>query len=324
MFDKKDQGRWWDFGWQLIEGCTKISPACKNCWSLEKEKRFGIPKEVVFHPERLDRPLKRKKSTSYAIWNDLFHEDVSFKQIDDVIGIISQCPQHIFIILTKRPKRALEFFKWMGNQIKKLGFDSIPSQSNNPFDYYSALENVWIGVTAENQKTANERIPILLDIPAAKRFVSIEPMLGSVDLTQIYLQPKKECVTHNVLSGIPYDWDYEQEFPENRIDSLDWVIVGGESGHNTRPMHPDWARSIRDQCKEANTPFFFKQWGEWIKVGECGNNEHSKYYNAKNCTRLNIDGGMGYHGEKAYYMKKVGTKNSGSKLDGQHHKEFPI
>ncbi len=279
MFDKKEQGRWWDFGWQLIEGCTKISPACKNCWSLEKEKRFGIPKEVIFHPERLDRPLKRKKPTSYAIWNDLFHEDVSFHQINEVINIIQACPQHIFILLTKRPERMRDFFEWY---------------HEGPY----RLPNIWIGVSAENQKTANERIPILLDIPAAKRFISIEPMLGEIDLTQVYLQPKRDCVTHNVLSGIPYDWDYEEEVPENRIDSLDWVIVGGESGHNARPMHPDWVRSIRDQCQEANVPFFFKSWGEYT---------HSIVDMYGNCN---------------YY--KVGKSKSGSELDGNHYKEFPI
>lgn len=351
MFDKKDQGRWWDFGWQLIEGCTKVSPACANCWSLEKEKRFGIPKEVIFHPERLDRPLKRKKPTSYAIWNDLFHEDISFKQIDDVIGIISRTPQHIFILLTKRPKRALEFFKWFGNQIAELGFDSIPTQSENPFDYYSPLENVWMGVTSENQEQADNRIPILLQIPAAKRFVSIEPMLGEIDLTKYLLKNRHGC------PDLDSQWPDSNGNPRGPVKCvmypkckcgkedqlLNWVICGGESGHNARPMHPDWVRSIRDQCKEANVPFFFKQWGEWYTkwIDQRNNNPIFKMYGSylQFTQKIWVNKGdccidsvgkickCGGDFQNANYpvaiMSKVGKSKSGSELDGRHYKEFP-
>ena len=118
-------------------------------------------------------------------------------------------PQHLFLILTKRPEKMLDIFK--------------PT---------SGLPNMWIGVSVENQKQADARIPILLQIPAAKCFVSIEPMLGPIRL---------------------------QHYGTGT--SIDWVICGGESGPGARPMHPDWPRSIRDQCQSAGVPFFFKQWG---------------------------------------------------------------
>lgn len=165
MFDKKDTGKYWDFGWQLIEGCTKYSPGCANCWSLAKEKRFRKEIGIVFHEERLNRPMLRKKPASYAIWNDLFHEEISFDQALEVLFIAEKCPQHIFMILTKRPERMREFFtEW----------------APNPF--FEPLPNVWLGVTSENQEQADKRIPTLLQIPAAIWFVSVEPMLCDITL----------------------------------------------------------------------------------------------------------------------------------------------
>lgn len=491
MFDKKDQGRWWDFGWQLIEGCTKISPACKNCWSLEKEKRFGIPKEVIFHPERLDRPLKRKKPASYAIWNDLFHEDVSDGNITSTLEVIQKCPQHIFILLTKRPERALKYFTRLSNVMK----NGVCNINFLPFN------NIWLGVTAENQETANKRIPILLEIPAVKRFVSIEPCLSSINLyrwlnysnldenknhheTQRDIIYEPDCnggfqdkrrgddleneandgrgqnrntinankpktsnesgkiditktsegdVHHEqkkvfnlcAQSGmdvskstgnsrwvrdksqrweskkqqarqsgggneerehytrskntegdgekrterrkeqlcevdgnehINYKEDLGQEtnvaninsetlqgipgnnkcnlFKKNMEAHLNWVICGGESGHNARPMHPDWVRSIRDQCKDGNAPFFFKQWGEWLMTG--GNQSFSFLPSEKTkrgtiLTTSELEpkrDKIGYVGmlrcDVGTWFKKVGKSKSGSEIDGQHHKEFPI
>ena len=229
MFDRINEGRWWDFGWQLVEGCTKLSPACENCWSLTKEKRFRKETGVIFHEERLERPLKIKKPTSFAIWNDLFHESVSFENIDRVIGVISDTPQHIYMVLTKRPERALEFFKWFGNEIKRIGFDSIPSQSSNPLDYYSPLSNLWIGITVEDQKRAYERIPILLDIPAKIKFLSCEPLLDSITIGFLDM-----C-------------------------ELNWVICGAETGNKARYMNPEWAKYLKDQCQTANIPFFMKK-----------------------------------------------------------------
>ncbi len=135
------------------------------------------------------------------------------------------------------------------------------------------LPNLWLGVTVENQEQADKRIPLLLQTPAAVRFVSVEPMLGSVDLTELnMLKEAAPLLRYNALAGVAH-FNFgdggDAEFQENTAGEslsrgkLDWVICGGETGSNARPTHPDWVRSLRDQCKAADTPFFFKSWGEW-------------------------------------------------------------
>lgn len=245
MFDKIENGRWWDFGWQLIEGCTKCSTGCENCWSLAKEHRLNIPKEVTFKSDRLQRPLKRKKPTSYAIWNDLFHESVSFECINAVFSVMSDCDHHTYMLLTKRPQKALDFYSWKWEQIKLLSGDRdyIPWKPKN---------NVWIGVSVENQKAADERIPLLLQIPAAKRFVSCEPLLENIKIDEYF-----KCT----LCG---SYTYA-ECPGRRGSSckhnnyIDWVIAGAETGIKKRPCKEEWIEYLYKQCKETNTKFFDKQ-----------------------------------------------------------------
>ena len=236
MFDRINEGRWWDFGWQLVEGCTKVSPGCNNCWSMAKEKRFRKETGVAVHSERLGRPLKRKKPASYAIWNDLFHPDVPFDFIDQVFAVIALCPQHIFQILTKRPERMYEYFT-----------DQIP------------LINCMLGITAENQEMADLRIPQLLRTPAAVRFISVEPMLGKIDMEK-YLTYGLQC---NIPSSVKNS--------ERREVGLHLIICGGESGPGSRPMQLEWAQDLRDQCKQAGVPFFLKQMaigGKLVKMPE--------------------------------------------------------
>ncbi len=236
MFDRIDEGRWWQFGWQLVEGCTKVSPGCKNCWSLAKEKRFRKETGVVFHEERLERPLKRKKPTSYSIWNDLFHEGISYGDIEKAIKVIEQCPQHTFQILTKRPHIMLEYFNSLGKRFE-----------------LSCCQNVWLGVTAENQEQADKRIPILLQIPAAVRFVSVEPMLEFVDLKL------DGCLYENYGIGDCYGACNECDTP---TAELDWVICGCESlpgGKAGRPMDLEWTDVLMHQCTNVGTAFFMKQ-----------------------------------------------------------------
>ena len=298
MFDRINEGRWWDFGFQLVEGCTPVSEACANCWSLAKEKRFRKETGVVFHEERLVKPTQRKKPASYAIWNDLFHESVPFESIWKVFDVMFLRYHHIFLILTKRPERALEFFNrvksvtrqeydWNHGMMMELDGDSDPICQPEQWP----LKNVWIGTTAENQPQADKRIPILLQIPAAKRFVSIEPMLGPMDIS-IYLNDGSTCLEEPQLA-------------------LDWIIVGGESGPNARPMHPDWASSIWDQCKEANVPFFFKQWGEW----------HPNWYKMPN-PELNYNQ-RHILMENGIAMCRVGKKKAGRLLDGKEYNQIP-
>ena len=326
--------------WNPIIGCIKVSAGCKNCYAEKmagrlanissstgqntwyrhvvkiddvwKKRQEGEQLKFLqkwngqthFVESALDKPLHWKKPRMIFVcsMSDLFHETTPYSQITQVINTIQACPQHIFILLTKRPEVMRDYF------------------SKNPPLPFGILPNIWLGVTAENQETANERIPILLDIPAAKRFVSIEPMLSDVKLIQSYVDYLNGWNTEIYRNS-----KGENEPMQCHTEKLDWVICGGESGHNARPMHPDWVRSIKYQCKDANTPFFFKQWGEWEKVGICGYPvDDKKYYDHPKSIRINIEGGMGFHGESAIYMMKKGRSKTGSELDGNHYKEFPV
>jgi len=235
---------WTNDTWNPITGCTKISEGCANCYAEKMAKRlrgrFGYPAEnpfkITYHWDKLNQPLKWRQARRIFVCSmgDLFHKDVCFEAVIEVLLIIKKCPQHTFIILTKRPKRMYDFFN-------KYTLNPFNLKNNNP------LKNLWLGVSIENQKTADQRIPVLLQIPAAVRFVSVEPMLSPVDLRSDEL---KWCDR----TESAHECDYA-------IDHLNWVICGGESGPNARPMRPDWARSLRDQCLAAGVPFFFKQWG---------------------------------------------------------------
>jgi protein gp37 len=208
--------------------------------------------KTTFSESALQIPLKRKKATMYFVCSmgDLFHKSVPFEWIDKVFNVmVCKAPQHTYQVLTKRPERMAEYMLRAKRDWELMWKGLYPDW---PF------KNVWLGTTAENQEMADKRIPHLLKCPAAKRFVSCEPMLGPVDLTKIVLKKSdatergKPDVTFNPLIGW-YDGVLDGR------TKLDWVICGGESGPGARPMHPDWARSLRDQCKAAGVPFFMKQ-----------------------------------------------------------------
>jgi protein gp37 len=217
---------WCDRVWNPVTGCDKVSEGCRNCYAERIASRFwGERKfdQVQCHPDRLSEPGKWKKPQRIFVnsMSDLFHPDVLGAFMADVWDEMVSHPRHTFMVLTKRPDRLLEFAKWYGDEFKS--------------------QNIWIGVSVENQKAADERIPLLLQTPAAVRFVSVEPMLGEVDLG-------------NFLCA-----DYRHKLTLGNY--LDWVICGGETGSGARPMHPDWARSLRDQCQAVGIPFFFKRLG---------------------------------------------------------------
>lgn len=207
---------WTDGTWNPVTGCTKVSPGCAHCYAETITLRFkrGGPflpglTTIKIHPDRLELPLTWKKPRRIFVnsMSDLFHDDVPLSFIQDVFSVMRRANRHTFQILTKRHDRLEQIsdsLEWPGN--------------------------VWIGVSVENQYWAEKRIPILTNVPAAVRFLSVEPLLKRTNL-------------------LPF------------LEAIDWVIVGGESGNRCRPLDIDWVRSIRDDCLTANVPFFFKQWG---------------------------------------------------------------
>lgn len=309
------------FNWNFLRGCSRVSEGCRNCYAEGVAARFSKPGqpydglakfwrresdartearwtgEISFIEDVLTKQLRWKKPRKIFVnsMSDLFHEKVEDEWLDKAFAVMALTPQHTYQILTKRQERmrdymndpetrmrvALEMnhFIWYHPDTKKVlskqypkgflheelfGYTDTGDQDEdlgNPYLKPWPLPNVWLGVSVEDQKTADERIPLLLDTPAAVRWLSIEPLLGPVD-----------------LDG----------------QALDWVVVGGESGPNARPMHPDWARSIRDQCQAAEVPFFFKQWGEYGLLPGT------------------IDGTV-----------RLGKKKAGRLLDGREWNEYP-
>lgn len=265
--------------WPVVTGCSPISTGCRECYAarmaatrLKHHPRYkglavmqapGMPRwtgEVRLNHDVLEQPLRWKKPRMIfvASMGDLFHERVSDPFIWQVFNVMRRADWHTFQILTKRSKRMLQWFNYIGPTVKQLLEWPLP--------------NVWLGVSAENQATANERIPILLQCPAAVRFVSCEPLLASIDLHGIHLG---ELRFHDVLRGEilePLDRPGKAVpmygAPQS-AKKLNWVIVGGESGPGARPMMLDWAQNIVDQCQAANVPVFVKQVGAWAaKMGK--------------------------------------------------------
>lgn len=277
---------WTDEVWNPVTGCTKVSQGCKNCYAERLAERFwGKRKftDVQCHPERLEIPLHWRKPRRIFVnsMSDLFHDAVPGSFIADILHVIghSYCAQHTFQVLTKRPKRMYEFFE------------------SNPG---AIIPNLQLGISAENQETANERIPWLLKTPAAVRFVSYEPALGPVYFGEDTPEGWYSYLTGDIEMGIG-----TFKRPDG-APKLDWVIAGGESGPGARPAHPDWFRAVRDQCRAAGIPFFFKQWGEWWP-GEFG-----RLYNAS--VKSWTDG---------QDMWRIGKKNAGRLLDGREWNEYP-
>ena len=299
----KSKIEWTQHTWNPVAGCTKISAGCQNCYAENMAKRFGGEDgfKLTLHPEKLDIPLNRKKPTTYFVcsMSDLFHDDVPFEYIDHIWAIMALTPYHTYQVLTKRPQRMYDYFErhFTRHKIGAIaakytkhfhpdGHGCDPDICNGVFP----LKNVWLGVTAENQKEANHRIPILLSTPAALRFVSIEPMLEQIDLEDIR-DPKKfpSLLRKDVLRGKDIHEDDDDVWTP--IEKIDWVICGGESGQRARSLNPLWVKNLQEQCSQAKVPFFFKQWGEFTcKDGE---------------------------------MIRVGKKEAGHLIDGKEYHEMP-
>lgn len=257
---------WADHTFNPWIGCTKVGPGCDHCYA---EADFDKRRHVVTWGA--GQPRKRTAPSTWAQplrWNaeakrlgiryrvfcaslaDVFDNEVPSVWRADLFKLIADTPNLDWLLLTKR----------IGNVSRMLPFG---------WQDFGLPPNVWIGATICNQDEADRDITKLLAVPAAKRFLSMEPLLGAVDVTGEYLTAK--------LGSYPFK-SLSDEHRTKLIDLLDWVIVGGESGPNARPMHPDWARSLRDQCEAAGVPFLFKQWGEWKPISEMDEAEHGPLY----------------------------------------------
>ncbi len=360
---------WCDEVWNPVTGCSKISEGCKNCYAEKMAARLqkmGLYKyrngfKVECHDDEFEKhfPSKGKRIFVNSM-SDLFHPEVPFDFVDSVFTEISKHNnRHVFIILTKRPERMKEYLT--------------SDRSNHKFAGYMCwpLKNLWLGVSVENQKAADERIPLLLQTPAALRFVSVEPMLEKIDLDiwggdyfcplcdNFFDNPANwlspccgaetnggddyncpecgecfagigeipECPHCGNSGGLYIQPDGSGCFRANeRLKSIDWVICGGESGANSRPLHPDWVRSLRNQCTSAQIPFFFKQWGNWEPIYDREKDDPDwrripGEIPGKVCC-MNVKGGQGFHGERVTYFKKLKVEHV-PLLDGQRWDQMP-
>ena len=284
---------WTDATWNPVRGCTRVSDGCKNCYAERVAMRQSNPGgayEGLVHqtsqgpkwtgvirtvPELLDWPLRRRKPSRVFVnsMSDLFHEDVEVEFIADVFAAMAYARQHTFQVLTKRPERMLKILTdgdWINDTYdgatalahdvacEVLGrrgeFDPNRRRRDDirAFNPALPLTNVWLGVSVEDQATADERIPLLLQTPAAVRWISAEPLLGPI-LLRRHIDVTRDSVVEGQIVV-----DHSR---------LDWVVAGGESGPKARPSHPDWFRSLRDQCAAAGVAYFFKQWGNWRPIG---------------------------------------------------------
>ena len=332
----KSRIEWTDATWNPVTGCTKVSPGCENCYIARTPpfrmagRKFaktcgedgcsghaylgdgiGATTGVQLHPDRLDQPLRWAKPRRVFVnsLSDLFHADVPDEYIARVFAVMALTPRHTFQVLTKRHGRMRAllssglFRRSMYAALVRLNHTTVDA---TPIAW--PLPNVWMGVSVEDQKRADLRIPALLDTPAAVRFLSCEPLLGSVDLRLVeyvgedcrgcsgLLSPAHEPGNHLA----PGEWS-----------GIDWVIAGGESGKDARPMHPNWARSLRDQCNEAGVPLLFKQWGEWVTE------DQSPQDATLPATAQRL------LGEDQPPVWRIGKHAAGRELDGRTWDEYP-
>lgn len=323
---------WTEFTWNPVRArhretghvghyCEKISPACAHCyaaaWNVaQRHKRHdGTPStcgtgvdflaknfdavDLFLDEGELTAPLRLKRPSLIfpCDMTDLFLDRYHFAWILRVFDVMRQAHWHTFQVLTKRPQR-------MAKLAPKLDWPA----------------NVWAGTTVEDQPRAEERIPWLLQVPAPVRFLSIEPLLGLLDLGSVRLQRSGKTI--NVLD--PSDALIPLSGPK-----IGLVIVGGESGPGARPMHPGWLRSIRDQCLAAGVPFFFKQWGDWVCLDQSPSCAalRDAGLNPGFCP-IGLDGNSASgcsanHAQGEVTVYRFGKQRAGSLLDGVAWKQMP-
>lgn len=338
---------WTDATWNPITGCSVVSPGCQHCYAMKLAgtRLANIPSrtgltvdtkagpvwtgEVRFNEQWLRDPLRwrRPRRIFVCAHGDLFHEKVPDSWIDQVFAVMALAPQHTFQVLTKRAERMRTYMTDAATvrRIYEVVCDLVVDGSlplvliapgiderhapAGPRIYLNTwpLPDVWLGVSAEDQQRADERIPNLLQTPAVVRFLSGEPLLGPLDLASPLYVGEAGITMRGYLRSHSEPDDFHFHAAK-----LDWVIVGGESGQGARPMHPAWARSLRDQCAAAEVPFFFKQWGEHRPLTP---KEHGQ---ACGASLIGSD-----PRDRDAYVLKVGKKAAGRLLDGLQHDAMP-
>lgn len=318
---------WCDHTVNFWWGCSKVSPACAHCYAEGQAARFhaglwgpdggrrirvdAARKEALRYERRAVAEGRRFRVFTNSM-SDFFEDRRDLDQARlEALDVIRQTPHLDWLILTKRPERILDLINraWALSPLVRV--DLIDWLHR--WECGGAPANVWLGTTVEDQERADQRIPALLQVPAAVRFLSCEPLLGPVDL---------RCVSpyHNPGGG---RLGMDALAPDAM--HLDWVICGGESGPHARPMHPDWARGLRDQCAAAGVPFLFKQWGEWVPRGP----ESWGYPVVESVPRIRLtDAGgngqdLGAEGGNDCWMNRAGKKRAGRLLDGVEHNGYP-
>ncbi|MCY4429228.1 MAG: phage Gp37/Gp68 family protein [Rhodospirillales bacterium] len=336
---------WSDATWNPITGCSVVSPGCTICYAMKlagrrlkgHPSRRGLTDEtkagpvwngkVRFNEQWLNQPLRWRKPRRIFVCahGDLFHPSVPMKWIDKVFAVMALTPHHQFQVLTKRPERMRDYL-WRLQDSEdgtidwaNAGVEIVGSEADGFIDAAPwPLPNVWLGTSVEDQQRADERIHFLLDTPAAVRFISAEPLLGPIDLTR--LRPPGytwiDCLEGRYHDGPSVSAGNAR---------LHWVIVGGESGHGSRPMHPQWARDIRDQCVAAGVPLHFKQHGNWVHATDWLN-----FSRASRRTLLHRDGSrpkphadLEWSDTDVAKMIVVPKAIAGRSLDGRTWDQFP-
>jgi protein gp37 len=336
---------WTDATWNPTVGCSVLTPGCTNCYAMKMAARLEAMGQPIYagmtKPSKAGavwtgkvelsnwgqviKPLSWKKPRRIFVnsMSDLFHESLPDEAIDKVFAVMALCPQHTFQVLTKRAERMARYLAPIARSGSNVYYRVVAQMRamRTEFRFTWPLPNVWLGVSAERQQEADERIPHLLSTPAAVRFVSAEPLLGPISF--------RWAKWDDWLDG-----SGQQRETVDHLDGarrLDWVIVGGESGPNARPMHPKWARDLRDECTEAGVAFFYKQTGEWLSILDRDRDDPDwrsaswvmKDQDTRNYRICNLAGGQGFHGDRVHLMKRVGKKLAGRLLDGKEHNEFP-
>lgn len=321
---------------------TTGAPQYRDLTKTVKGKAVFTGKVALAPDHILTQPLRWKRGRKIFVnsMGDLFHENVPDEWIDKVFAVMALCPQHTFQVLTKRAERmrkylatsfddgksfdrvVIEMMRYTdaGYPCRRESYErhGMPYRAPRSAADWWPLPNVWLGVSTERQQEADERIPHLLATPAAVRFISAEPLLGPIDLYSLRHSPDDYWPRWDALKGFKSNHKHTAK--------LDWVIVGGESGSGARPMHPDWVRSLRDQCDAADVPFFFKQWGEYRswQPGDCGDVKHISARDGR--CGLNpgfVDGERSPRSDTTP-VARIGKKSAGRLLDGKEHNEFPI